>query len=76
MSKGIFQYKFKVDEEWKYNDNFPTCNENGIINNYIDTNNLWSDSKIIDEKTNTGNSTNITDNNELSKISNTSIAKK
>ena len=36
LPKGIYQYKFKVDEEWEYNDKFPTCNENGIINNYID----------------------------------------
>ena len=68
LPKGIYQYKFKVDEEWEYNDKFPTCNENGIINNYIDTNNLWNEPKIIEERTNTGNSTIITDNNEFSKF--------
>ena len=46
LPKGIYQYKFKVDEEWEYNDKFPTCNENGIINNYIDTNNLWNEPKL------------------------------
>ena len=75
LPKGIYQYKFKVDEEWEYNDKFPTCNENGIINNYIDTNNLWNEPKIIEERTNTGNSTNITDNYEFSKISKKSFLK-
>lgn len=69
LPKGIYQYKFKVDEEWEYNEKFPTCNENGFINNYIDTNNLQNEPKIIEETTNTRNSTNTTDNNDYSKIS-------
>ena len=69
LPKGIYQYKFKVDEEWKYNDKYPTCNENGNINNYVDTTNLEIETKNIEERTTTGNSSNITENNEISKHS-------
>ena len=69
LPKGIYQYKFKVDGEWKYNDKYPTYNENGIINNYIDTTNLDKEAKNIEEKTTTGNSSNLTENHELSKYS-------
>ena len=38
LPKGIYQYKFKVDDEWKINDKFPKCQDiNGNINNYMDT---------------------------------------
>ena len=40
LPKGIHQYKFIINNEWKYNTNFPICNDNGNINNYIDTSNL------------------------------------
>ena len=37
LPKGIYQYKFKIDEQWKCNSNYPTCRDkNGNINNYID----------------------------------------
>ena len=39
LNKGFHQYKFKIDNEWKYNINFPIINDNGFINNYIDTSN-------------------------------------
>ena len=39
LYRGFHQYKFKIDNEWKYNINFPTYNDNGFINNYIDTTN-------------------------------------
>ena len=39
LKKGFHQYKFKIDNEWRYNKNFPTINDNGFINNYIDTSN-------------------------------------
>ena len=39
LKKGFHQYKFKIDDEWRYNINFPTINDNGFINNYIDTSN-------------------------------------
>ena len=39
LNRGFHQYKFKIDDEWKYNINFPIYNDNGFINNYIDTSN-------------------------------------
>ena len=39
LNRGFHQYKFKVDNEWKININFPTYNDHGFINNYIDTSN-------------------------------------
>ena len=33
----VYQYKFKIDDQWKCNSNFPTCSDkNGNINNIID----------------------------------------
>lgn len=69
LPRGLHQYKFKVDGEWKYNDKFPTCNDGGNINNYIDTTNLEIIIKNNDERI-TSNSTNGTDNFiDISKIS-------
>ena len=39
LKRGFHQYKFKIDNEWKYNINFPLYNDHGFINNYIDTSN-------------------------------------
>ena len=39
LKRGFHQYKFKIDNEWKYNINFPIYNDHGFINNYIDTSN-------------------------------------
>ncbi len=36
LPKGIIQYKFKVDEQWKYSNDFPTIEDGGNINNIID----------------------------------------
>ena len=37
LPKGIYQYKFKIDNEWRCNSNFPTCHDDsGNINNIID----------------------------------------
>jgi len=68
LPRGIHQYKFKVDGEWKYNPKFPTCNDGGNINNYLDTTNLEIIIKNNDERT-TAISTNITDNNNNDKVS-------
>ena len=68
LPRGIHQYKFKVDGEWKYNPKFPACNDGGNINNYLDTTNLEIIIKNNDERT-TAISTNITDNNNNDKIS-------
>ena len=53
LNKGFHQYKFKINNEWKCNYNFPTYNDNGYINNYIDTSNLKTDTTNEDEKFNT-----------------------
>ena len=37
LPKGAYQYKFKIDDQWKCNSNFPTCSDkNGNINNIVD----------------------------------------
>ena len=46
LNKGFIQYKFKVDNEWKYNEKYPTIIDHGNKNNYIDTSN-W---EIVAEK--------------------------
>ena len=68
LPKGYHQYKFKVDDEWKYNEKFPICNDSGYINNYLDTSNLEITVINKDERS-TVNSSNYTDNNGISKIS-------
>ena len=40
VNKGIIQYKFKVDNEWKINQNLPSILDHGNLNNYIDLNKL------------------------------------
>ena len=68
LPRGIHQYKFKVDGEWKYNPKFPVCNEGVFINNYIDTRKLEITIKNNDEGA-TALSTNITENyNDINKI--------
>ena len=37
LPKGAYQYKFKIDDQWKCNSNFPTCSDkNGNVNNIVD----------------------------------------
>ena len=74
LPKGYHQYKFRVDNEWKYNEKFPTCDDGGNINNYFDTTNWEITINKTDEGT-TINSTNITDNNDVSKLSKMFIEK-
>ena len=66
LPKGKYQYKFKVDEIWKYNENFPTINENGNINNIIDTSNWEITSENIEGKATRANTSN-NENNENNK---------
>ena len=68
LPKGKYQYKFKVDGIWKYNDRFPTINENGIINNIIDTTNWQITSENIEGKDTRASSSNAL-NNENNKNS-------
>jgi len=66
LPKGKYQYKFKVDEIWKFNDKFPTINENGNINNIIDTTNLEINYEKMEGKATRANTSN-NENNENSK---------
>ena len=68
LPKGYHQYKFKVDNVWKYNEKFPICNDSGYINNFVDTSN-WEITVINKDEGSTMNSSNDTDNNGLSKLS-------
>ena len=55
LTKGLIEYKFKVDGEWKCNEKFPITNNNGNRNNYIDTTN-WEisfETNYENNKTNT-----------------------
>lgn len=40
VNKGLIQYKFKIDNEWKINQNFPSLIDHGNLNNYIDISKL------------------------------------
>ncbi len=63
LNKGLIQYKFKVDNQWKCNEKFPTMNDgHGNKNNYIDTTN-WEISAEGSEINTTINTNSI---NELS----------
>ena len=75
LPKGIYQYKFKIDEEWKYNDKYPIYKENGIINNILDITNSENTIKNLEDKTTTAGISSNTENNEFSKISKKSLAK-
>ena len=68
LPKGYHQYKFRVDNDWKYNEKFPTCDDGGNINNYLDTT-YWEITVNKTDEGTTFNSTNFTDNNDLSKLS-------
>ena len=65
LPRGFHEYKFKVDNEWKYNEKYPTCNNSGIINNCLDTTN-WEITVINTDEGNTLHSSNVTTDNELS----------
>lgn len=54
LNKGLIQYKFKVDDEWRYNEKFPVIDDNGNKNNYIDTTN-WEISVEKSEETTNSN---------------------
>lgn len=64
LTKGLIQYKFKVDDQWKCNEKYPMMNDNGYMNNYIDTTN-WEISIEASEE-NTKDNTNTNSITELS----------
>lgn len=80
LPRGNHEYKFKVDNQWKYNHKYPTCNNNGNINNYLDTT-KWEITVINNDEGITAQSTNNTDTNydssnkNLEKIKNEYISK-
>lgn len=39
LQKGFHQYKFKVDNEWRYSNHHPIITDNNNINNCVDTTN-------------------------------------
>ena len=64
LTKGLIQYKFKVDDQWKCNEKYPMMIDNGYKNNFIDTTN-WEISVEASEE-NTKDNTNTNSNTELS----------
>jgi len=51
LARGVYQYKFIVDGDWKFSPDDPTsADEHGNINNVIDTTNVESMNRIIDQK--------------------------
>jgi len=69
-NKGLIQYKFKVDNEWKINQNFPSILDNGNLNNYIDMNKLDNNKEKSEGNTdeNTESSSKYSSNNKNIKI--------
>ena len=80
LPRGIHEYKFKVDNQWKFNEKYQTCNNNGNINNVLDTT-QWEIAVINNDERTTAQSTNNTDNyydnsnKNLDKIKNEYISK-
>ena len=51
--KEKYQFKFIVDDEWKYSDNYPKIkDDNGNINNYIDNTFINEHSNFVRNKNN------------------------
>lgn len=66
LKKGFIQYKFKIDNEWKYNEKFPTIIDNGNKNNYVDTTNweISAENSLETTNTNTESSFKQNENNK------------
>ncbi|KAL4498315.1 hypothetical protein ABPG72_013121 [Tetrahymena utriculariae] len=48
LRPGVYQYKYIVDGQWRFSPDDPTCNdENGNINNLIDTTNIERSISLI-----------------------------
>ena len=62
VTKGLIQYKFKVDEQWKCNEKFPITNDNGNKNNFIDTTNWEISVENSEDNTNTCTNNNTCQN--------------
>ena len=72
LAKGLIQYKFKVDDQWKCNEKFPIINDNGNKNNYIDTTD-WvisaekSEEEYNNIKTNSDTNTDLSSKHKFNK---------
>jgi len=48
LPRGVYQYKYIVDDDWKFSPDDPTtADEHGNINNIVDTTNVENMNKII-----------------------------
>ena len=80
LPRGNHEYKFKVDNQWKFNPNFQICNNNGNINNCLDTTN-WKITVVNTDERTTAQSSYNTDayydcsNKNLENIKNENISK-
>jgi hypothetical protein len=66
LNKGIIQYKFKVDNEWKCNEKYPTIDDNGNKNNFIDTTNWEISAEKSEETTNANTELSLRQNDNKS----------
>ena len=66
LKKGFIQYKFKIENEWKYNEKCPTIIDNGNKNNFIDTTNweISAETSVDTTNTNTESSFKQNENNK------------
>ena len=63
LPRGFHQYKFIIDDIWTYSKQQPKFEDNGNVNNFIDTTN-YDNLNIIEEKTENNNDKNIKYNKE------------
>ena len=66
LPRGFHQYKFKVDHNWVYSKNLPKYEDNGNVNNFIDTTDYSKETD--DNNDNNKNDKNIEKPNEEIKI--------
>lgn len=68
MPLGIYQYKFIVDNNWKFSKHHSTCNDGkGNINNIIDTSNINLEEFLKKKNDKTKDKKSDTNNEEISK---------
>jgi len=75
LPRGFHQYKFKVDENWTYSKTQPKYEDNGNVNNFIDTTDYNSSSNYENNNENE-NQSDFLDNKKKDKKSNDKKLKK
>ena len=55
LPRGFHQYKFKVDDNWFYSKNLPKFEDNGNVNNFIDTTDYSTDNNLEINENNENN---------------------